>query len=121
MRTAIYSVLGAASVLLSAVSFNAFADSMAGMDHMQGMQDMPGMSMSQESATLYTGTGVVKAWTAAHVAIAHQAIPALNWPPMTMQFLLQGYNGATFAPGQHITFTFKQVNNGYQLVSATAQ
>lgn len=118
MRTAIYSVLGAASVLLSAVSFNAFADSMAGM---QGMQDMPGMSMSQESATLYTGTGVVKTWTAAHVAIAHQAIPALNWPPMTMQFLLQGYNGATFAPGQHITFTFKQVNNGYQLVSATAQ
>ncbi len=109
MRTAIYSVLGAASVLLSAVSFNAFADSMAGM---QGMQDMPGMSMSQESATLYTGTGVVKTWTAAHVAIAHQAIPALNWPPMTMRFTITPQTQLNnVKDGDSVDFTFVQQGN----------
>lgn len=114
--TLLVTALSAATLLLTAPTA-ALAES---MHDMQGMQDMPGMNTpAAQPADVITATGVVKNWGAEKVSIAHQAIPQLNWPPMTMQFSLQGYQGQAFAPGQHITFAFKQVTTGYQLVSAS--
>lgn len=114
--TLLVTALSAAILLLTAPTA-ALAES---MHDMQGMQDMPGMNTpAAQPADVITATGVVKNWGAEKVSIAHQAIPQLNWPPMTMQFSLQGYQGQAFAPGQHITFAFKQVTTGYQLVSAS--
>ena len=114
--TLLVTALSAATLLLTAPT-SALAES---MHDMQGMQNMPGMNApAAQPADVITATGVVKNWGAEKVSIAHQAIPQLNWPPMTMQFSLQGYQGQAFAPGQHITFAFKQVTTGYQLVSAS--
>lgn len=108
--TLLVTALSAATLLLTAPT-SALAES---------MHDMPGMNTpAAQPADVITATGVVKNWGAEKVSIAHQAIPQLNWPPMTMQFSLQGYQGQAFAPGQHITFAFKQVTTGYQLVSAS--
>ncbi len=114
--TLLVTALYTATLLLTAPTA-ALAES---MHDMQGMQDMPGMNTpAAQPADVITATGIVKNWGAEKVSIAHQAIPQLNWPPMTMQFSLQGYQGQAFAPGQHITFAFKQVTTGYQLVSAS--
>lgn len=114
--TLLVTALSTATLLLTAPTA-ALAES---THDRQGMQDMPGMNTpATQPAEVITATGVVKNWGAEKVSIAHQAIPQLNWPPMTMQFSLQGYQGQVFAPGQRITFAFKQVTTGYQLVSAS--
>jgi Cu(I)/Ag(I) efflux system periplasmic protein CusF len=59
------------------------ADDMAAMD----MSKMP----SSTSQTSYPAVGVVKAVDAAagKVTIAHEAIKSLNWPAMTMTFMVK--------------------------------
>ena len=59
------------------------ADDMAAMD----MSKMP----SSTSQTSYPAVGVVKAVDAAagKVMIAHEAIKSLNWPAMTMTFMVK--------------------------------
>ncbi|WP_416260521.1 copper-binding protein [Gibbsiella quercinecans] len=63
--------------------------------------------------------GVIKAWRPQAVSIAHQAIPALNWPPMTMSFLLPPPVSALPA-GTPVDFSFRQVAGGYQLTAIHA-
>lgn len=69
---------------------------------------------------VYQSTGIVKAWTDTSVTLAHQAVPALNWPAMTMRFGLNGYQGSAFSVGQSVAFTFKQSTSGYDLISVSA-
>ncbi|MGK9172241.1 copper-binding protein [Yokenella regensburgei] len=81
--------------------------------------------MSQHAAghaPVYRSLGVIKKVTPDTVSIAHQAIPDLNWPPMTMQFALPQRDGAlAMQVGEKVSFTFSQNDNGYQLVSLTPQ
>lgn len=106
---------------LTSVLLLSFSAAQAQTTHdMHGMHDMSQhMSMS---ADVYQSQGVVKKITPQSVSIAHQAIPALNWPPMTMQFALaQGNALPIVKPGDKVSFTFVQSENGYQLVSLTPQ
>ncbi|WP_099065664.1 copper-binding protein [Serratia sp. BW106] len=65
--------------------------------------------------------GVIKAWDERKVSIAHQAIPALNWPPMTMSFQLPSSPLLTALPaGTAVDFSFLPVDGGYQLVAVAA-
>ncbi len=65
--------------------------------------------------------GVIKAWDERKVSIAHQAIPALNWPPMTMSFQLPSSPLLTALPvGTAVDFSFLSVDGGYQLVAVAA-
>jgi len=65
--------------------------------------------------------GVIKAWDERKVSIAHQAIPALNWPPMTMSFQLPSSPSLTALPaGTAVDFSFLPVDGGYQLVAVAA-
>ncbi|MBS0329948.1 copper-binding protein [Thiobacillus thioparus] len=52
------------------------------------------------------GTGVVKAIdpVKGSITIAHQAIPALKWPAMTMSFKIDKPLASTVKPGQHVAF-----------------
>ncbi|HDM8439972.1 copper-binding protein [Yersinia enterocolitica] len=70
----------------------------------------------------YHSRGQIKAWNANSVSIAHSAIPALNWPPMTMSFDLPNNLAATSIPvGTQVTFSFRQTEQGYQLTAISAQ
>ena len=92
-------------------SFSAFTASAedAAMHHhtMSSMADMPEMKKADDSATLYSASGVIKAWRDDAVVIAHSPVTELNWPAMTMPFkvadakLLQGLQ-----PGQTIMAMF---------------
>ncbi|HBI09790.1 copper-binding protein [Franconibacter pulveris] len=99
-------------VLLAAVaaltSFSAFTAS-----HHHDMHQM-----APADAPVYASQGIVKKADAQGVAIAHQAIPALNWPPMTMTFA-QPTTPVALKPGDAVAFTFRQTAEGYQLISAT--
>ncbi len=77
-------------IVISAISLftlPVFADDMAAMGDMPGMQHDNGMMTAADAAASdYHSQGIVKLWDNQHVAIAHHAIPALNWPPVTMAF-----------------------------------
>ncbi len=96
-----------------------------------GMGDMSNMNMSEmhhdhnmmatsDVATPadYRSQGVIKRWDAQRVAIAHHAIPALNWPPMTMTFTVpQALAGQKLAVGTQVDFSFRQDDQGYSLTA----
>ncbi|ANI30104.1 hypothetical protein PL78_09755 [Yersinia entomophaga] len=68
--------------------------------------------------TIYQSQGKIKTWSAAGVFISHQAIPALNWPPMTMSFSLPtADNLQPLTVGTEADFSFRQTAQGYELVS----
>lgn len=79
--------------------------------------------MSQHNAhqaQTYHSQGIIKKVSPAALSIAHHAIPALNWPPMTMQFSLpQGSNLPAVNVGDKVNFSFVQRGDGYQIVSLT--
>lgn len=75
----------ATAALFSLLSLGAFS---AQANEQQGemMHDMPGMQQEQ----VISGIGIVKGIDLAEkkMTIAHEAIPAVNWPPMTMRFTI---------------------------------
>ncbi|OWF82024.1 hypothetical protein B4900_00350 [Yersinia rohdei] len=84
-----------------------------------------GTMMADAAATdtnSYHSTGQIKAWNAASVSIAHRAISALNWPPMTMTFdLPDNLIAAPLPVGAPVAFSFRQTEQGYQLTAISAQ
>ncbi|QTT89391.1 copper-binding protein [Pseudomonas chlororaphis] len=94
---------------LAALSLATHAQDMPGMkmDHM----NMNGMPMKQETqqAQQATAEGTIKAIdTAKHkVTIAHGAVPAVQWPPMTMAFAATEEQLAGLAIGDRVTFAFR--------------
>ncbi|MEN0617099.1 copper-binding protein [Klebsiella indica] len=106
---------------LSTASFIASAEESAMHHHnMSAMADMPGMNSQDNSAPIYSASGVIKAWRDNAVAIAHGPVTQLNWPAMTMSFALDDYQGEKLMAGQRVDFTFRQTDSGYALVSITA-
>lgn len=106
-------------------SFSAFTASAedAAMHHhtMSSMADMPEMKKADDSATLYSASGVIKAWRDDAVVIAHSPVTELNWPAMTMSFALADNRDKKLAVGEQVDFTFRQTDSGYAIVSITAR
>ncbi|AZI89797.1 copper-binding protein [Kosakonia sp. CCTCC M2018092] len=71
-------------------------------------------------AQVYQSQGTIKKITPQAISIAHQAIPALNWPPMTMQFMVAPEHPlAQVKVGDKISFSFSQSDRGYTLIALT--
>ncbi|MFJ3002856.1 copper-binding protein [Serratia liquefaciens] len=99
----------AAVVIALFFSFSASAADMA-------MQDP-----AARTAVEIHSQGVVKSWDERKVTIAHQAIPALSWPPMTMSFLLPSSPSFAVLPvGTEVDFSFLPIDGGYQLIAIAA-
>ncbi|AGQ32149.1 Cation efflux system protein CusF precursor [Serratia liquefaciens] len=99
----------AAVVIALFFSFSASAADMA-------MQDP-----AARTAVEIHSQGVVKSWDERKVSIAHQAIPALSWPPMTMSFLLPSSPSFAVLPvGTEVDFSFLPIDGGYQLIAIAA-
>ncbi len=99
-------------------------ESMPGMDH----GAMPGMAAPSTQAQTaqaqhahVQGTGTVKAVDAAgHKAtLAHNAIPAIGWPAMTMEFAVDpSLDLGRVKPGSRVDFTMMQGPDGMYVIHA---
>jgi Cu(I)/Ag(I) efflux system protein CusF len=98
--------------IAAALSAPAFAQDK--MDSMKGMS-MPAMPASGAQTT-HSATGVVKkidSKTGA-VTFAHDAVPSMNWKPMTMTFQVKDKMLLDkLAVGKKVDFDFVQASNGY--------
>lgn len=83
-------------------------------------EEMQHHQHASQDAAVYHSTGTVKAWGERKVSLAHPAIPALNWPPMTMNFLQPQPPLPALVAGTAVTFSFRQVEGGYQLTAISA-
>jgi len=101
------------------LSFSALAEYMPGMkmDGMEGMQ----MKQETEQAPVATADGTIKAIdTTKHtVTIAHGAVPAVQWPPMTMAFAVAEDQLTGLAVGNHVSFSFRLEGGKATIVSIT--
>lgn len=127
MRTLFFIIVSTFSLF----TLPALADDMAtmpNMHHAGGMGDIAdmhhdgGMMTSPETAVPssreYHSQGIIKRWHAQGVAIAHHAVPTLNWPPMTMTFSLPpALAGHPLAIGTTVDFSFRQDDQGYSLTA----
>lgn len=94
-----------------------FSFSAAQAQTMHGAHDMS-QHMSQSHA--YHTQGIIKKVSPDALTIAHHAVPALNWPPMTMQFSRsQESNLPAVKVGDKVNFSFVQGDEGYQIISLT--
>lgn len=83
--------------------------------------DMVMQDPAARTAVEIHSQGVVKSWDERKVSIAHQAIPALSWPPMTMSFLLPSSPSFAVLPvGTEVDFSFLPIDGGYQLIAIAA-
>jgi Cu(I)/Ag(I) efflux system protein CusF len=99
------------------LSFSALAEDMPGMK----MDGMEGMQMKQETkqAPVATSDGTIKAIdTSKHtVTISHGAVPAVQWPPMTMAFSVTEDQLTGMTTGDRVTFSFRLEGNKATIVS----
>lgn len=98
--------------LVTALSASAFAQ--------QKMDDMKGMNMPATPAsatqTTHSATGVVKSIDAQAgvVTFAHEAVPSMNWPAMTMSFQVKDKMLLDkLAVGKKVDFQFVPGTKGY--------
>ena len=88
----------------------------ADMHHDGGMMTSP--ATAAPSSREHHSQGIIKRWDAQGVAIAHHAVPSLNWPPMTMTFSLPpALAGHPLAIGTQVDFSFRQDDQGYSLTA----
>lgn len=89
----------------------------------QGMQGMSGMTMGTQASQPISGKGVVKKVDPAKktVNLSHEAIPAINWPAMTMDFAVAPtVDLSKVQPGQPVDFGLEKGNGGnYTVTSIT--
>lgn len=76
-----------------------------------------GMTMHEQPAAQaqgISGKGIIKAidMDSKKITIAHEAIPAVNWPPMTMRFTITPQTQLNnVKDGDSVDFTFVQQGN----------
>lgn len=100
-----------------ALSLSVHAEDMPGMkmDGMEGMQ----MEQDTKQAQVANAEGTIKAIdTTKHtVTISHGAVPAVQWPPMTMAFAATEDQLAGLAVGDRVSFSFTLVDGKAAIVS----
>jgi Cu(I)/Ag(I) efflux system membrane fusion protein len=71
-------------------------------------------------AVAHSTQGTITAIDEKTITLDHEAVPALNWPPMTMGFVLpEGGLPKDLKVGDRATFAFTAVEGGYRIVSIT--
>jgi Cu(I)/Ag(I) efflux system periplasmic protein CusF len=102
---------------LVTLSLSALAEDMPGMK----MDGMEGMQMKQEAnqAPVANADGTIKAIdTTKHtVTIAHGAVPAVQWPPMTMAFSVTEDQLTGLKAGDRVAFSFRLEGGKATIVS----
>ena len=109
-------LIAVASTIVT-LSFSAMAEDMPGMK----MDGMEGMQMKQETtqAPVANADGTIKAIdTTKHtVTIFHGAVPAVQWPPMTMAFSVTEDQLTGLTAGDRVSFSFRLEGGKATIVS----
>lgn len=95
------------SGLLASVIFGAQAS-----EHYHS--EMKNVGPIAQQAQIISATGEVKSidMDSQKITIIHDAIPAVNWPPMTMRFTITPQTQLNnIKSGDHVAFTFIQQGN----------
>ncbi|PLY46471.1 copper-binding protein [Lelliottia sp. F153] len=72
------------------------------------------------AAQHWQGQGVVQEIAPPQIILQHQAIPELQWPAMTMPFVLaKNVDTASLKSGDRVTFTLERAGDGFQIISLT--
>lgn len=72
------------------------------------------------AAQQWQGQGVVQEISPPNITLQHQAIPELQWPAMTMPFVLANSADTTSVKaGDRVTFTLERAGDGFQIISLT--
>jgi Cu(I)/Ag(I) efflux system protein CusF len=113
--------ISAAAITLSvlAPAVHAQMDGMKGMDMKDGSSKGEAASKGSEARS-HHGVGVVKKIDAAKgtVTIAHEPIPTMKWPKMTMAFVLKNKELLEkLAPEQKVEFEFSKQGSQYVISS----
>ena len=119
MKKVVYATLVAAALLPAAALAQAKTEDMKGMD----MSNMKGMDMPKKSTAAnvtHTATGEVKKvdTKARVVTVMHEPVKSLNWPAMTMGFVVKDkalLNKLTV--GKQVEFDFVQKGGQYVVTS----
>ncbi|MHC8382361.1 copper-binding protein [Pseudomonas sp. LB3P14] len=101
---------------LVALSLSARAEDMPGMK----MDGMEGMQMKEtKQAPIANADGTIKAIdTMKHtVTISHGAVPAVQWPPMTMAFSVTEDQLTGLTAGDRVSFSFRLEGGKATIVS----
>ncbi|MFN3809112.1 MAG: efflux RND transporter periplasmic adaptor subunit [Roseateles asaccharophilus] len=70
------------------------------------------------AAASFTVRGVIEALSSTEMTLAHEAVPALKWPPMTMGFKLANPRlAAGLKPRQPVRFSFIQQGDDYVITA----
>lgn len=87
----------------------------SGMDMHDGMPMQPGADGRKQSTQEYRAQGkVVAIQKSTSITLAHEPVPALNWPAMTMEFGIAAPDvAAGIAPGDNVAFRFVPRGNKY--------
>lgn len=100
--------------LLSVAVFSVHAETMQ-------MHDSTA-STPAATAPVYPVTGVVEKIAPHALTLAHQAVPALKWPPMTMPFAVSpSLTLPALAVGDKVNFDVSLIDGNYQIVALTVQ
>lgn len=76
----------------------------------------PGASADADAAQEYATEGVIDAVNGEMATLSHHAVPGLNWPPMTMDFILPaGGLPRGIAVGNRVMFHFKLDDSGARI------
>ena len=78
------------------------------------------MSSHTEHATTHTATGVLKAVKPGKVQIAHDPVPALDWPQMTMWFEI-GEMPIGIKAGDSVRFEIRQDGKRWSIMKMERQ
>ena len=109
-------LIAVASTIVT-LSFSAMAEDMPGMK----MDGMEGMQMKQESTQtpVANAEGTIKAIDPAKhtVTLAHGAVPAVQWPPMTMAFSVAEDQLVGLSVGDRVSFSFRLEGGKATIVS----
>lgn len=73
----------------------------------------------QASVASYSAQGVIDAVSSDSITLSHGPVPALNWGPMTMDFLATPAQLNGLTPGQRVSITFTLPEEGARLMSIT--
>lgn len=98
-------------------------DSEASMRGLVARPDMPSESMGtsdtkKEAATSYTTRGMIEALDASNITLRHEAVPALQWPAMTMGFQrAKNLSSTGFKVGDAVQFQFRATGDGYEVLA----
>jgi Cu(I)/Ag(I) efflux system periplasmic protein CusF len=106
--------------LVLVVSIAAAATGYAQSDSMKGME-VKESTAAGKSASAHKATGTVTKVDAASskVTIAHGPVESLNWPPMTMNFIVKDKALlGKLSSGKKVEFEFVQQGRDYVIVSA---